>query len=227
MAIQIGIEADPHDEGVWKAKISPQELQGLGRPLASTGNRTVLGVVSESWRQGMLFFSPSNVVILNLGASEDALIVGLGEVSSLPAPDEDGSGADFIVTGDDGFRAACTGLFSSEMAGIAGDLLTGLRRLHPGKLVPVQNRKWVNAPANFVAFTIQHRDQSLAVSVRGEPDKHIDSPLNLKRDRPGYSRFKVQGPEDIDRALLVIARAARLYGEGRARTSIARGSASS
>jgi hypothetical protein len=220
MALQIGVEAIEHGDGVWIASILPRELRSLGRSSSAVGMRSVIGVISAEWVDGKLFFRPEDAVVLNAGLSEAALIVALesangamtdSQTHQTPEPD-------LVIQGDDGFRAVANALLPADMASVANDLISEIRTSFPGNLVAGRGRKWVNSPANFVAITIQNRDESLAISVRGEPDRHANTPLDLKRDRPGYSRFKVSNRADIGRAMLIIRHAARLYDEGRAGT---------
>lgn len=108
------------------------------------------------------------------------------------------------------FIASCR---SHEMP---DDLVEGMERLlkrvrteFAGALREGLNRKWVNYPENFVAITIQHRDRSFAVNVKGRPDQFLKGSLVLKDDRPGYSRFKLERAGDVKEATEVVLRSAR------------------
>lgn len=212
MGLRVGIEATALNEpGIWAAKIEPSELRHFGRPLATQGHKTVIGIIAPEYRDGSLLFSPSDAMLLNAGSSVEALLISLESEGS-----ELSDGQSVIrIDGDNGFRASANALLNPDMCGSAHALLDALRDEFTGELVVGQGRKWVNSPANFVAFTIQNRDQSLAVTVRGEPDRHPNTPLALRRDRPGYSRFKVASSRDIGPAMAHIRRAANLYNGGR------------
>jgi hypothetical protein len=92
---------------------------------------------------------------------------------------------------------------------MAKAILAELRSRYPGHLVEGLVRKWVNHPGNFVALTIQNRDQSFAVHVKGEPEEFDAPTLDMKPDRGSYSRFKLQHPNQLADALRVILSFAR------------------
>lgn len=210
MGLRVALDAELlSDKGIWTAEIPHGEKRHFGRPLASQGDRNVIGVISPEFADGTLYFDLANAIVLNEGETEETLILDLA--------DEPASSETLVhrLAGDDSFRAAATGLLAPEMSMTAHAILDGIRNEFKGELVAVQGRKWVHSPANFVALTIQNRDQSIAITVRGEPEKHPNTPLHLKRDRPGYSRFKVTSPSEVGRAMMHIRCAARLYEEGR------------
>lgn len=166
-------------------------------------------IVAELRVQGSdLAFNPEGARLLCRGTSDDAIFLNSAhseyseigsesEISDLPRGD-----------GDEAFLSACKQLVSEEFALLAGILIRNIRKIHPGRLVEGQSRKWLNHPDNFVAITIQNRDRSLAVSIRDVPEAH-NSELLPKRDRPGYLRFKISKPADLGEALKLISASAR------------------
>jgi hypothetical protein len=71
-----------------------------------------------------------------------------------------------------------------------------------------------NHPGNLVALTIQNRDQSFAVHVKGEPKDFSAPSLDIKPDRGSYSRFKLKHEsqsEDTIRVVLASAHRSESY----------------
>jgi hypothetical protein len=64
--------------------------------------------------------------------------------------------------------------------------------------------KWVNHRTNFVAITIQNRDQSFAILVKGSPDDFTAATLDIRPDRGSYCRFKLEHERQFQDALNVI-----------------------
>ena len=56
---------------------------------------------------------------------------------------------------------------------------------------------------------VQPQVQALSITVRGPPDRFADARLELKVDRPGYTRFKLQRSEDMPEALKIIGQSKR------------------
>jgi hypothetical protein len=95
-----------------------------------------------------------------------------------------------------------------ELAGnakkAAERLLETLRARFPGDLKRGNSRNFSNTPDNFWYVVVQPRVQNLSVTVRGEPDRFKPSTFELKADRPGYTRFKISHPSEVEEALRLI-----------------------
>ncbi len=206
MSFQIGIKAGVVGSDIWVAEISPEDLKRLGRPLASVGERSVIGVTTPRFIDGSIFFTPSDVSVLNSGSSKNAIIVRLGASERAPTIANVKEG----VNDDAAFVSACKKHLLPEVAKLAQELIAEIRRDHPGRMHEGKARKWVNQPSNFLAITIQNRDQSLAIHVKGRPDKHPNTALELRGDRPGYSRFKISKSSELAPALQIIRRSAAM-----------------
>jgi hypothetical protein len=92
---------------------------------------------------------------------------------------------------------------------MAKRIMAAVRKQYSGKLREGKARKWVNYPDNFLAMTIQTRDGSFAIHVKGRPEDFDAPTLELKPDRPGYSRFKLQRPDQLEDTIKVILESAR------------------
>jgi hypothetical protein len=151
--------------------------------------------------------------VLNIGASDDVLFLDLGGSNSADTT-TNGSGeaqnnrqtpiVGALGKGDGAFLASCDLHLDRRLVDFAKGLLSEIRVRYPGELREGLARKWVNHPGNFFALTIQNRDQSFAVHVKGEPKKFSAPALDIKPDRGSYSRFKLKHQSQFADALRVI-----------------------
>jgi len=88
-------------------------------------------------------------------------------------------------------------------------ILASVRHHFPGDLHPRPGRRFQETPDNFWFVTVQPRDRSLSITVRGLPDRFKVSRLRIVADRSPYSRFKVKGLDDVSEAVTVILSAVR------------------
>jgi hypothetical protein len=102
----------------------------------------------------------------------------------------------------------CRRYFGKELVALAEGLLATVRSDYPGELREGLARKWVNHPDNFVALTIQNRDHSFVVHVKGEPKDFVAPSLEIKPDRGTYSRFKLLNESQMTDAIRVILQSA-------------------
>ncbi len=107
------------------------------------------------------------------------------------------------------FIASCRHHLGPDLVSMAERLLAEIRSRYPGELHEGLARKWVNHPENFVALTIQNRDQSFAIHVKGEPDELTAPTLEIKPDRGSYSRFKLKDESQLHDAISVILASAK------------------
>jgi hypothetical protein len=186
------------DPGVWKAKLPPDDLRFLGGGATRLGPLSVLLIldsVSFDRASSTLSFSPANARVLNLGSTENALIVESrtsGEAHERPStalPDLPAAG------GDADFIAA----LPSSLRSFGAELLMLVRESYPGALrfFP-KSGKYVESPDNFWTVRIQTRDQSFRVTVRGRPEDFLTvGDIQLSPDMTGYSSFKLSAPSQL------------------------------
>jgi hypothetical protein len=91
-----------------------------------------------------------------------------------------------------------------DLAQAAEQLLSAVRQEFPGELCEGLARKWVNHPNNFFAVTIQPRDGSFAIHIKGHPNQFTASSLDIKVDRSSYSRFKLSNASQLSDAIRVV-----------------------
>jgi hypothetical protein len=200
MAMSLTIpNVSPLDPGVWKAKLPPDDLRFLG------GNATRLGPVSVlllldsasfDHASSTLSFSPTTARVLNLGSTDNAVILesftttqaaGANPPASVPVEHGVGGDADFLSA------------LPSSLRAFGAQLLTTIRASYPGalKYFP-KSEKYVETPDNFWVIRIQTRDESFRITVRGRPDDFLSTgSIELKPDMTGYSAFKLTAPSQI------------------------------
>jgi hypothetical protein len=197
-------------ERVWAAALTPAEIARLGTPAASVGERSVIGVTRPHFEpdRRVLSFDPGAARILNKGAQSTAIIVDLGEAAQADAPglpDYD----DAFRRGDDAFIDECRAHLPRMLAEGIVQIIADLRRQYPGHFQEGLARKWTNQPGSFVALTIQPRDRSLAIHVKGAPADFSAPSLDIRRGTDGYCRFKVDDVAQLADAGRVVQAAAR------------------
>src|SRR5262245_37381372 len=201
---------------VWGARLTGAEVRRLGEPKARGGQRSIISVTGARFVQdaGLLSFYPEHAAVLNIGSTDDALIIDIGHDASAdtePASSKDTEPAysdtrssEPVGSGDEAFLAECRRLLNPHLTKMGAELLQEVRSRYPGKLVEGQARKWVNDPGNFLALTIQNRDQSFAVHVKGSPNEFTAPTLDIKPDRPSYCRFKLEQEGQLQDAIKVV-----------------------
>lgn len=193
------------DDKIWLAPLSPDDARRFGDTKTCMGQRSVLGVTAADFDEatGALSIDPAKTVLLNIGSSGEAVVVDLGCNDAAKASQEE-----LPTTGDQRFVAECTRQLGQEFGDMARQLLADVRHLHQGHMHEGQARKWVNYPGNFVAITIQPRDRSLAIHVKGNPDEFRAQSLGIRADRPSYSRFKLESRAQLSDAIRVVIQSA-------------------
>ena len=219
MAIRMFVEqVTPLSGGVWSAPLTPSEVQMFARAKsAGMGQVSVLGVLEPEFDDvaGTLSIDSRQTYVLNVGKSDRTLIVDLGATPTTSAKEstigmmsQPGDNSP-DGRGDNMFIASCRHHLEPHLVSMAERLLSEIRSQYPGELHEGKARKWVNHPENFLAITIQNRDQSFAIYVKGKPDTFSAPTLDIKPDRPGYSRFKLKEERQLDDAVSAILASAR------------------
>jgi hypothetical protein len=206
---------------VWTASLTAAEVRRLGEPKSRTGQRSVVAIRDAHFdaEAHLLSFSPEKATALNIGSTDETLIIDIGNV--LPASLEDVpverhaershnvEPPEPLGSGDAAFLAECRRHFRKEsLVRMGTELLAEIRKHYPGKLIEGQARKWVNYPGNFVALTIQNRDQSFAIHVKGRPEDFKAPTLDIRPDRGTYCRFKLETERQYQDAAQVVLQSA-------------------
>lgn len=203
-------------DGVWKGNLTPGEVRSLGNSSVNLGATSVVATRDGAFEdQGdSLSFDPSDAVVLNVGTGNSVIFLSLGVMESSTGTIRGTSSKDEVGLrgGDRLFLDAARLLLTPELAQTGEELLREIRSQQPGELKEGQARKWVNEPDNFVAITIQPRDQSYAIHVRGDPKDFGSSSLDIRQDRTSYCRFKIKTRDQVVEAIYVIMHSIEIYG---------------
>ena len=200
-------EADQLEDGVWRVRISPGETSVFNEADNRHGAWTIVAideVPTYDAASRQLSFEPHTARLLNLGDSEQALILGrIRERNDQVAAATEGLHR--VRSGDRRFLQDLT----AATREIGERFLGELRKRIPGELeYRERSGRFIETPDNFWTVRIQPRDRSLRVTVRGNPEEfRAPPPIELRRDMAGYSAFKVQSVDQVGAALDIILQA--------------------
>jgi hypothetical protein len=210
--MKISIDEAIHlaDGRIWMANVDPRNFRYLGTCQNSLGDISVALVVNPTYveSQKRLEFEPSSALVLNVGKSKKTVIIGMGH------EDENSSTVDIhqaiAKPGDAKFLAELKER-APGLASLGERLLSEVRRDNPSNdLNSKESGKYVEGPDNYWTVKIQPRDQSLSITVRGRPqDFEAHSNIEIKGDRPGYSRFKIYNEKQLNAGIQIIKQAKR------------------
>ncbi|MBL8562764.1 MAG: hypothetical protein JNN06_10835 [Gemmobacter sp.] len=196
--------------GTWTAQLEPSDVRRFGQNASSNGFRSILAVSSPVFDKetGTMAVSLDAVSAMNIGRGNDALLVDLDSGENIKPEANVSSQAD-APERDQAFIAACKVHLPAHMVSIIARVLSEVRRHHDDRLVEGAGRKWTAAPHNFLAITIQNRNQQFLVSVKADPARHSFKHIQLKRSRSPYCEFHVNSPSQIEETVQIILASAR------------------
>jgi hypothetical protein len=203
-------------DGVWESEIEPEDVRRFGSTAPRRGDISVVGLVGRPRVCGSYVEFDANCVnVLNIGGTTKCVLIALeDEQEFLPPVHAVENGVPALVAREDGdlsFLGECRRHFSKDMYALAELFLSKIREKHSGSMREGLARKWVNYPDNFIAITIQNRDQSMAVYAKGDADRLAGfRSIEVRPDRPGYVRFKLYRATQLGEALQVIEASARV-----------------
>lgn len=197
---------------IWVFEMPPHHVRMFGKVDHSEGTRSVMLLKDAKYdaASATLQFDADNVLALNVGTLPYAIAIKSNwaptrhlDTDAVPSPKSMTTALSY-APGDKEFLRLTSAL-SAEMQEAAKRLLDGVRRKSPGDLKRGQQRNFSNTPDNFWYVIVQPRLSELSITIRGEPNRFADSSrLELKVDRPGYTRFKITSVKDVDEALNLI-----------------------
>jgi hypothetical protein len=198
------------NDRIWMADVDPRNFRYLGTCQNSLGDISVALVVNPTYveSQKRLEFEPSSARVLNVGNSKKTVIIGIGHEA------ENSSTVDIhqaiAKPGDAKFLAELKER-APVLASLGERLLSEVRRDNPSNdLNSKESGKYVEGPDNYWTVKIQPRDQSLSITVRGRPqDFEAHGNIEIKGDRPGYSRFKIYKENQLNAGIQMIRQARR------------------
>jgi hypothetical protein len=199
-------------EGCWLASIPPHQVAKLAKPLMARGTTSVL-LVSTPHFDGdrhQLRFGADDVAVLNLGTTARTFVVDAvssdDAASKQQATDQE---AGQLGPGDREFVHLTETELRGEAKEAAIDLIREVRRRWPGDLKRGERNNFSNTPDNFWYVIVQPRVQALSITIRGVPSRFQSNLLDLRVDRPGYTRFTIKSSDEIPEALRLIEQSKR------------------
>lgn len=194
--------------GVWNLNLQPSEVQRLGGVRNSAGGRSILLIDNAIYDEASrtLGFDASSVRVLNLGTSPDTVAVAsLGSAQDASVRLGLGQAEPNYGAGDLEFLSLVEKRLRGTAASAAKELLRRIRGREAGDLQRGQRLNFKNTPDNFWYVIVQPTVQALSITVRGRPSSFDSVPgLALVNDRPGYTRFKLTRPDQVEGALRTI-----------------------
>ena len=195
-------------KGVWLTAAPPHQIQRMGQPKTAQGRRSVLLASSPSFdaERRSLVLDADALVVLNVGTTPSTVVIdGIGAGNLARGPDAGPVEVNLeFGPGDREFLSMVERELRGEAQEVAIDLLREVRRQSAGDLKRGQKNNFSNSPDNFWYVIVQPREQALSITVRGKPEMFLPSPLELRVDRPGYTRFKLQSVDKLPEALRII-----------------------
>jgi len=202
-------------DGIWRVIVDPTDISIFGTAKSVYGDRSVLLATQPEYDSvaRKLSFERSNALLLNLGSGSDTLIFKSTSDPAQPSSLlEDGGTRDtpaVLGQGDNQFLKLVDSELRGEANMVAKRLLQKVRDIWPGDLKKGIRNNFSNTPDNFWYVVVQPRVQELSITVRGRPTRFQASKIELKDDRPGYTRFKLAKLSDLDSAFDIISQSTR------------------
>ncbi|MBA1157934.1 hypothetical protein [Microvirga mediterraneensis] len=195
----------PLGKDVWSGSAPPHILTMLGQAKVTAGTRSVLLVEALRFDEAdkSLRFDASQATVLNLGTTDDIIVLSNSPAAKLAAVRSQ-SATGTYGPGDQEFLSLVRSELMGEAKEAAEQILRAVRSRYPGDLEKGLRLNFKNTPDNFWYVIVQPRVQSLSITVRGVPQRFLPSSLDLKLDRPGYTRFAVRTPDEVAEALRII-----------------------
>jgi hypothetical protein len=198
--------------GSWLTLVPPHQVAMLGEPRFTRGSTSVLLASSPEFDSTSRHLSVDAdwVVVLNLGTTPRTFVIDTVIGSEALAEGEGGSAqSDQLGPGDREFLSLVERELQGEAQEAAVDLIRAVRRKWPGDLKRGERNNFSNSPDNFWYVIVQPRVQALSITLRGAPDRFKSTTLELKVDRPGYTRFSLKNPDRVDEAIRLIEQSKR------------------
>jgi hypothetical protein len=188
--------------GVWLTSVPPHQLAKMEPTKVARGSRSVLLATSPTAEGASLVLDADGLSVLNLGTTPVTLVIdaGYGARIAEEQPLERGD----LGPGDREYMSLVERELSGEAQEVAVDLLREIRLESPGDLKRGERNNFSNTPDNFWYVIVQPRVQALSITVRGAPERFRPSSLELRIDRPGYTRFQLHEGSELAEALRII-----------------------
>lgn len=209
-------EAHELSDGVWLVNLPPHEAQLLGPPKSVHGAVSVFIVDEPKFDRAerTIQLDAGRVGVLNLGTGATAVLIDAAGRAK-PAHDNNEDQAPESTEGFSYGRGdrEFLGLVERSLYGNAKlaaiEILESVRSRWPGDLQRGKRSNFKNTPDNFWYVIVQPRVQALSITVRGHVARFEANKLELKEDRPGYTRFSLRHPSEVPEAIKIIEQSKR------------------
>ncbi len=192
--------------GIWSFDMPPHQVRFFGECRKAEGERSILLLANSKFdaETHSLVFDADDAAPLNVGTTNFALAVSASAPAKIDQPSIVQASAErSFGPGDKEFLGLAEQLPPNGY-NAARKLLDAIRAKYPGDLKRGLARNFSNTPDNFWYVIVQPRIGGLSITVRGAPSRFGQTKLQLKDDRPGYTRFKVTTPDDVVEACQII-----------------------
>jgi hypothetical protein len=190
---------------VWKAMLPPEQVRQLSAPLGSFGGASVILIDGPEYQSArhQLAFPFGSARVLNLGASDESLILGVAEKTAIAESAFLSPGLSF---GDKSFLLALrSSRLSDDLKEAAEQLVSFVREEDPAGDLQHKGQRYVSFPDNWVTFQIQPQVREILVTYKG----YVQSRLKSASARRPYHGFKLRGLQEIEEAKRVLRGATR------------------
>jgi hypothetical protein len=194
---------------IWEVQLRPVDAQRLtGNPLRLSGRTIVTAdALHFDGDKRSLEARVEDLRVLAIGDLDKAIVVLDRSESKTKETGEKDLEAR-MSQGDREFLSEISCL-PEEAGAAARELLSLVRQREPGWMKRGDRRNFSNQPDNFWYAVVQPRRGNVSITVRGRPADFGVSKLELKDDRPGYSRFYLSQPSDVQEAFRIVSRSRR------------------
>lgn len=220
------------DNGVWKARLEPEEVATLGECKSKTGPYSVLlleSAVEYNPEHASLTFDPNATRLLNVGSTAQILVLSHSNsaksaskfgspapvnAASAPAaggrkttsPEKSSSTqmpSSGLTTGDKLFLSE----LPPDLRDLGENLMTEVRSHFPGELCfEPRSAKFDETPNIFWTVKILPHEKALRITVRGRLETFPkDAGIEIKQDKYGYSAFLLVRPSQVSAAMRILA----------------------
>ncbi|HHP7233898.1 MAG TPA: hypothetical protein ACFCUC_04635 [Desulfobacterales bacterium] len=220
------------DNGVWKARLEPEEVATLGECKSKTGPYSVLlleSAIEYNPEHASLTFDPNATRLLNVGSTAQILVLShsnsaksvskAGSPAPVNAASAPAAGGRTTASSE---KSSCAQLPSSglttgdklflselppDLRDLGENLMTQVRSHFPGELCfEPRSAKFDETPNIFWTVKILPHEKALRITVRGKAESFPnDAGIELKQDKYGYSAFLLVRPSQVSAAMRILA----------------------
>ena len=199
----------PLGSGVYVVDVDPNDVARIGHQEGEVPTApTVLYAGQCQFRPETrtLNLRMSELTLLSRDSSSTAIIVCVRE-ENYPEQNSDSQTNTTACDNITSYTDACHRYLTGDVLDISLSFVQRLDETLNFSLIEGKARKWTAYP-NFLAITIQNRNQQLLVSVKGNPRDMNYRTIKPKLSRSPYCEFHLHSYEQLDEAVDVALKSA-------------------